>query len=277
MRALCLCWLRLLGFIFFRYTAEQCSSFQYVPERFHRSTRRKSKSSLFTRSDHVTAAMTEASSESDGVFSVPGPIRSPVLRQVYPAMLQHIEKYGNPNIPLGSSDGRMCQTLRRLHTQGKLPSEEVALLEKIGFTWHSLEDVYTTGDFDDLYGRLLQYASTHEGDCSPPKKYPSDPELGAWVTGIRRLGLEQVDPEHAKRLDKINFLWVSDRKCGSAFMKQYRIIQARLEETTDAILTDPGVQQWIQAQREAVARGTLSETRKHYMEELVGEDWLQDA
>jgi hypothetical protein len=43
---------------------------------------------------------------------------------------------------------------------------------------------------------------------------------------------------------------------------------------TDAILSESEVQQWIQAQREAVKRGTLSETRQHYMESVAGVDWL---
>jgi len=201
----------------------------------------------------------------------PSSIQSPVLRQVYPALLEHKRQYGNPNIPLGTSEGRQCQTLRRLHIQQKLTDDEVLLLENLGFLFHSLEQVYETGDFDDLYQRLLKYLQ-ETGDVSPPKKYPADPELGAWVTGIRRLGPNKVQPEHVDKLNDISFQWTSNRKCGSAFMKQYRQIQERLAAEGDSVLEDADIQKWIQAQREAAPR--MSETRKHYMERLLGRDWI---
>ena len=34
-------------------------------------------------------------------------IETTVLRQVYPAMMQHLQLYGNPNIPLGSTNGNV--------------------------------------------------------------------------------------------------------------------------------------------------------------------------
>ena len=208
--------------------------------------------------------------------SIPSFIQSPVLKQVYPALQEHMQQYGNPNIPLGTPQGRQCQTLRRLHIQQKLTDPEVQLLESIGFYFHSLEDVYQTADFDDLYGRLLDYRQQQHDESWPPKKYPSDPELGAWVTGLRRLGPAQVDPEHADRLNAIDFAWKSDRKCGSAFMQQYRAVRERIQvEGAETVWQDAAVQQWVQAQREAVKRQTLSETRQHYMVQLVGEGWLE--
>lgn len=208
---------------------------------------------------------------------------SPVLQQVYPAMLQHVQEYGHPNIPLGTSTGRKCETLRRLHTQQKLSMNDVDLLESIQFRWHSLEDVANTADFQELFARLVQYRDDHDGDVSPPKKYPADPELGAWVTGLRRVGEEDTDAERVLALAEIGFQWESPRQCGSAFMMQYRDILERLNvahasadsvSAADSILSDPEVQQWIQAQREAVKRGTLSETRQHYMESVAGVDWI---
>jgi hypothetical protein len=207
------------------------------------------------------------------------------LRQVYPALIQHVQDYGHPNIPLGTSAGRQCETLRRLHIQQKLSVNDVGLLDGIQFRWHTLEDVALTADFQELFARLLAYQKDHDGDVSPPKKYPADPELGAWVTGLRRVGSDSdstMNAEHVRALNDIGFLWSSPRKCGSAFMMQYRDILERLNDAaaadsasdSESVLSDPGVQQWIQAQREAVKRGTLSETRQHYMESVAGVDWL---
>lgn len=82
-------------------------------------------------------------------------IQSPVLKQIYPAMLEHVSQYGNPNIPLGNSDGKKCKVLRRLAFQKILTQEEIDLLSSIGFRFNSLEDVYEEADFDECLERLI--------------------------------------------------------------------------------------------------------------------------
>lgn len=202
-------------------------------------------------------------------------ISSPVLQQVYPDLLKYVDEYGHPNIPLGSKEGRQCQTLRRLHIQNKLSEEEIEWLDSLGFTWHSLEDVYKYADFDEIFQRLLDYEANHpESNFQVPKKCKEDPELGAWVTGIRRLGKDGVNPEHERRLDAIGFAWKSARKCGSKFMEQYRILSTRVnDETLGAVVAEESTVKWIRAQQEALKKGKLSQTRVHYMGSLFGEDW----
>lgn len=205
--------------------------------------------------------------------TIPDFVTTPVLKQVYPALLQHQQEYGNPNIPLGSKQGRQCEQLRRLHIQQALTEKETEWLESISFRFYSLEQVYETADFDQLYQRLLDYAQEHDGDVSPPKKYNADPELGAWVTGIRRKGVQHVDPRHCQRLDQIGFLWTSPRKCGSKFMKEYRALQEAVAlQGHKAVWEKPDHQQWIRAQQVAAQRETLSVTRQHYIQELLQSD-----
>lgn len=201
-------------------------------------------------------------------------IVSPVLSQLYPELLQYKKEYGHANIPLGSEAGRKCNTLRRLRIQEKLSSSDIDLLDSLQFTWHSFEDVYIQQKehFDDFIRRLREYSAANEGDLSPPKKYPADPELGAWVTAVRRLyGTGEVDASHVQILDEMGFQWNSPRKCGSKFMQQYRSIQERLKsgEKTSVLLSDPSIESWVKAQQQA----NLSETRKHYMTQIFGNDW----
>lgn len=202
-------------------------------------------------------------------------ITSPVLQQVYPALLEWKQTYGHPNIPLGSKEGRQCQTLRRLHIQNKLLADEVTWLKQFGFIFTSLEDVYRQADFDEMFQRLMNYEQEHpDNNFQIPKKCPSDPELGAWVTGIRRLGPEEVDPLHSSKLTQVNFAWLSTRKCGSKFMDQYRKFIVQVEEQgRETVLSESKTVAWIKAQQEALKRGTLSQTRVHYMGDLFGEDW----
>ena len=249
-------------------------------------------SSLFssTKDTEETAADITIPKNDDEISKLIESFSSPVLKQVYRKLLEHLSEFGNPNIPLGTSDGRQCETLRRLAIQQKLTPTEVEALDTIGFRWHSLEDVYYTAEFDKLFQRLLDYQAmiqkkikerTEDANVSlfPPKKYAQDPELGAWVTGLRRVGRDGVTPEHLEALEKMNFAWVSQRACGSKFMQQYRALCERLEKSADSdgsskeVWKDEAVQQWIKAQRDAASRNGLSETRQHYMETLLGKDW----
>ncbi|KAG7373255.1 helicase domain protein [Nitzschia inconspicua] len=200
---------------------------------------------------------------------------SPVLKQVAPELIKWKEEYGHPNIPLKNPGGNQCQTLRRLHIQNKLSEEEVDWLESIGFIFHSMEDVYKYADFDELFQRLVEYEAAHpESNFQIPKKCKEDPELGAWVTGIRRLGRDGVNPIHERRLEEIGFAWISTRQCGSKFMTRYRELAEQIEARgLDDVLADPKTVTWIQAQQEVLKRGGLSQTRVHYMGNMFGDGW----
>ena len=201
-------------------------------------------------------------------------IKSPVLQQVYPDLIINIEKYGHPNIPLGTEAGRYCKTLRRLATQKKLTEDEMHLLESLGFRFNSFEDIYKEADFDDCLCRLIQYEHENKTNFQIPKKYKQDPELGAWVTVIRRIGKENIEADRREKLDAVGFAWVSTRKCGSSFMKIYREIK---DGGPDSILGDEKKLKWLKAQKEIYLNGKLSAEREEYLNRIFpvesGLDW----
>lgn len=211
---------------------------------------------------------------------IPSFIVSPVLSQVYPALLAHKDKYGNVNIPLGSSDGKRCKTLRRLHFQNKLTEEESNLLTELGFRFHSFEDVYYECDFGEMLSKLLEYHDEF-GTYQIPKKYEPDPELGAWVTMLRRLNNANELPKiQIEKLNSVGFEWISTRKCGSTFMKRYREVFAYLSKVVEAggdvselLHEDNEQMKWIDSQRKVYENGNLSESRAGYMDDLPGIDW----
>lgn len=216
---------------------------------------------------------------------VPPFVVSPVLEQVYPALIAHKDKYGNINIPLGSADGKRCKTLRRLHFQNKLTEEEAAHLTDLGFRFHSFEDVYYECDFDEMLQKLLNYQ--HEFQTFQiPKKYEPDPELGAWVTLLRRL--KQKDDlleDQVSKLDAVNFEWISTRKCGSSFMKKYRAVLDKLTKVAEVggdaaaaefLSNDAEMRKWIDDQRQVHKNGKLAESRVQYMADLPGVDWKKE-
>jgi len=247
----------------------------------HQGRRHGLPSLLFLSSSSSLEKEGQIEQQEHETIEIPDVVESPPLRQVYPALIEFSREYGHPNIPLGSRDGRLCQTLRLLHSQDKLSDGEVELLSSMNFRWESLEDAYDTLPFDELYARLERYASENGGATSPPKKYGPDPALGAWVACLRRRGKSRIDPDHASRLDNLNFDWTSSpKKCGSAFMTQYREILERVEEAGgDAskeagIWRDASVQKFVRSAQEMARRETLSEARTHYMTQLLSDTWL---
>jgi hypothetical protein len=228
-----------------------------------------------------TAMSTSNSGDGDETINLPTFITTPVLALVYPALLVHKEKYGNPNIPLGSADGKRCKTLRRMHFQNKLSTEETSHLTELGFRFHSFEDVYYECDFDEMLSKLIAYHHEFE-TYQVPKKYEPDPELGAWVTMLRRLRrTNDLPKEQVDKLDAINFEWTSNRRCGSSFMTEYREVLSYLSKVVEAggdvkeLLHEDNhfILKWVSAQRLAYENGNLSESRMKYMDELPGIDW----
>ena len=45
------------------------------------------------------------------------------------------------------------------------------------------------------------------------------------------------------------------------------------ESIEDLLSNDPKVVKWVQARQDTLKRGSLSQTRVHYMEQLFGENW----
>jgi len=121
------------------------------------------------------------------VLEIPSVVQTSLFQKLYPFLMDHIDKYGHPNIPLGSYQGNLCRKLRRSHTQMKLTEREVHLLQNIGFRFNLMEDVYHEADFTQMLEKLVRYEQKYQTGFQVPKKFEADPELGAWVTGIRRL------------------------------------------------------------------------------------------
>ena len=146
----------------------------------------------------------------------------------------------------------------------------------MGFRWNSFEDVYTEVDFDEMLDKLISY-KMKEGTFQIPKKYVSDPELGAWVTMLRRLYSRDALPEdEVQKLNDVGFEWVSSRKCGSSFMTRYREVLEQLSENSEnaamVMEGDAQMKKWIYDQKCVYENGKLSDSRIQYMDDL-GVDW----
>ena len=103
------------------------------------------------------------------------------------------------------------------------------------------------------------------------------------MTMLRRLyRTNELPKDQVIRLDEIGFEWISTRKCGSSFMTRYRKVLSQLKEVIDAdgdvsqlLSDDKELKKWIFAQRLAIEKGNLSDSRIQYMDNLPGIDWRE--
>jgi len=216
-------------------------------------------------------------------------IKNVVLQWVYPRLVEWKERYGTPNIPLNTEGGKACQILRNMHIQQKLSANEVEILEKLGFKFElQYEDLYWEANFDDMFSKLLTqryYTRTNNNNNSDifgtsetaevvtVMADDIDPELEAWVKGIRRLGKDRIQPEHALRLTYIGFQWAEKEE--SRFRLRYDDIKHNIELYGKAYLQKPEVQGWISKQRSKRIMYKLSDKKYRYMIELLGKNWME--
>jgi hypothetical protein len=117
---------------------------------------------------------------------------------------------GNPNAPAsyrtaeGYRLGYWQSTQRGNYKKGKLSSDRIEQLEKIGFSWEILEEQFEKG-FQET---LLYKEST--GDPNAPKSYKTAEgyHLGTWQCnrkGNYRKG--ELSSDRIKRLEEIGFRW----------------------------------------------------------------------
>uniref|UniRef100_A0A7S1FPT5 Helicase-associated domain-containing protein n=1 Tax=Corethron hystrix TaxID=216773 RepID=A0A7S1FPT5_9STRA len=191
-----------------------------------------------------------------------------MLAQALPYMVDFFEEYGHANIPLGSVDGRRCSTLRRLHHAGKLSPTDHHILSNLNFQFDAFTFDPEEIDFFSLLNRLLKYNNFTNANFQIPKKYAPDPQLGAFVAYVRRMGRDGLDPSWVEALESVNFVWKSLRKCGSSFLVNWRRISEKYEGLDEVPDLNEEDERWVQAQASSFLKGNLSDHRAEYMDRL---------
>ena len=164
--------------------------------------------------------------------------------------------WGTADAPLGDPLGRWCRTQRQQHAEGKLSEERIAKLDALEFSWKNPTELSTDeleAIWDENVESLRAYVLEH-GNGQVPKKYKLNPRLGGWVAAVRRRGPDALPLERRAALENAGFEWISTRKCGSAFMKNFRA----LRDLPAGEAPSSELQAWAEAQKKLAEKGGLS-------------------
>ncbi|CAH0378608.1 unnamed protein product [Pelagomonas calceolata] len=175
--------------------------------------------------------------------------------------------WGTADAPLGDSLGRWCRTQRQQHAEGKLSDERVAKLDALEFSWKNPTELSTDeleAIWDTNVEGLRAYVLEH-GNGQVPKKYKLNPRLGGWVAAVRRRGPDALPLERRSDLENAGFEWISTRKCGSAFMKNFRA----LRDLPKGEAPSSELKAWAAAQKKLAAKGGLSAERRDYLASVM--------
>ena len=121
-------------------------------------------------------------------------------------LVSYQTEYGHCRVPSGWKENKSLAswviTQREYYSNGEMPSERIARLEKLGFDWNPRDS-----DWKNFYEDLKIYKSIH-GHCRVPDTYKPSPSLGKWVANQRtnrKKGLMSL--KHIALLDEIGFFW----------------------------------------------------------------------
>ena len=126
--------------------------------------------------------------------------------EMYDRLVAYKKKYKSTCVP--ESDGclgRWINGQRTRHRNKQLSQYRINRLETIGFVWSVSNDVRWT----ELYDRLVAYKKKYKTTCVP-RSYPSDLQLGPWVSQQRvhySTKNASLTADRISRLNSIKFEW----------------------------------------------------------------------
>ncbi len=193
----------------------------------------------------------------------------------YEAAKEYFGLHGNSDIPAdyitdsGLKLGVWVSSQRYSYSKGKLPEEQIMLLERINFSWQRDDSKWNTG-----FCELEKYYSIY-GNTNVPNGYITNDgfELGRWVTTQRyRLKQNKVSEKRKAKLDKLGFCWEPNEAAwfdGYTRAKAYFMQHGNINiPTTYRDIDGFKLGQWVANKKFLNKKGVLSSERVEQLEKL---------
>jgi superfamily II DNA or RNA helicase len=197
----------------------------------------------------------------------------------YGLTLKYKDEFGSSNAPARYKTAESCplgswqSTQKDNYKKGKLSSERIKRLEKIGFTWDPLDEKFERG-FQDT---LLYKKRTGTPNAIANYKTPEGYLLGSWQSHQRRNYRKgELLQDRIERFEKIGFTWdILDEKFEKGFRET--LLYKKSTGTPNApqgYNTADGYRlgNWQNSQRGIFKKGNLSPDRIKRLED-IGFKW----
>jgi hypothetical protein len=196
------------------------------------------------------------------------------------ALIQFKERHGHCNVPYEWPENvelaKWLHSVRGNRRQGRLNSQRVQQLEKLGVVWEPMKERW-----QQMFAALVAY-KRHHGDCKVPDGWSENSKLAGWVRSLRaRRKKNTLGPDLIRQLDRIGFIWdwpYEHWEENYALLVQYRKKFGNCRVST--LSKQHGkLAQWVRVQRKKQKCGELSEAHFRRLEKLgfiwdvVEEQW----
>ena len=197
--------------------------------------------------------------------------------EMFSKLVEFTNSYGHPNVlrdwPGNPELSHWVNRQRRLYKTGRLNSEKINRLDKIGFQWDVLENVW-----EQRFSELLSFKERF-GHCNVPDKWQENPKLGNWI-GVQRRSYQKgkISQERISGLNEVGFLWSPiDASWEQMFSELLQFkesnghcdVPKRFEDNLKLGL-------WAARQRAAIRKGQLNGERLRWLTE-IGFDEIGEA
>ncbi|MBF0164626.1 MAG: helicase associated domain-containing protein [Magnetococcales bacterium] len=161
-----------------------------------------------------------------------------------------IEQHGHARIPDPCPEepelSDWAERVRLLAKKSRLQPDRHAELEALGFVWDPARLIW-----DERFAALEDFL-TRFGHFDPTRDLPDDPELPAWIKGVRAAHEKgRLEADKRARLEGIGFVWDGRQAAWEArFLALTRFRAARNHCLVPARWeTDPDLARWVEQQR----------------------------
>ncbi|WP_299465328.1 helicase associated domain-containing protein [uncultured Microscilla sp.] len=197
----------------------------------------------------------------------------------YEQLLEFKTKYGHCNVATSDIEEwsglvNWVKEQRRKYKENILSPDQITQLEKVGFVWSVLEDVWMKS-----YEELCVYKEA-QGHCFPSLKDPSTKSLGLWIR-TQRLMKVSLLPHRLELLNKIGFDWQQEAgRAKEKWMVKYKELKGYKNKHGHFIIPQSdrslkSLRMWFFGQRSRFKQGKLSSSRVELLDKL-GVEWREE-
>jgi len=197
----------------------------------------------------------------------------------YRELESYVKEHGNPHVPRTHANSRLASWvwIQRQRRKGTLKSkakvrdlmtsEQVGLLEKLGFRWDAHEEQWAA--------RLeqLRHFKKQHGHCEVGLVADEDDDLLGWVRAQRALSSRgKLEAERKASLDGIGFSWsgeITSRKWSEKYerLKAYHAEHGDTD-VPDRWKPDPEFARWVSQQRQRRKKGLMPDDQIQLLDAL---------